>query len=159
MFKKIVTLFRRDIPYGIRNLLVWFKVIWNDRNWDYHYIFVILRHKLNLMEKAIRNNNNHTEAERDADQIKECVEILDRLINDVYFDLAYEEYHKKWGEIDFKVRDGRLELNNSNVQTPEDHEEERHDFKNATMKEHVMKENDIHKLFALMRNNIQGWWD
>lgn len=159
MFKKIVTLFRRDIPYGIRNLLVWFKVIWNDRNWDYHYIFVILRHKLNLMEKAIRNNNNHTEAERDADQIKECVEILDRLINDVYFDLAYKEYEEKWGELQFRVENNQLKINKPNVQTPEEHEEERHDFKNATMKEHVMKENDIHKLFALMRNNIQGWWD
>jgi hypothetical protein len=159
MFKKIKSWFRYDIPYGLKNLLVWFKVIWSDRNWDYHYIYIILRHKLDLMEKAIRSNNNHTEANRDADQIKECVDILDRLIDDAYFDLAYKDYEEKWGGIKFRVEENRLQLDNPKVQTPEDHEEERHDFKNAMMKENILKENDINRLFDLMKNNIQGWWD
>lgn len=159
MFKKIKSWFRYDIPYGLKNLRVWFKLIWSDRNWDYHYIYVILRHKLDLMEKSIRRNGNHTEADSDADQIKECVDILDRLVNDVYFDLAYKDYEEKWGEIKFKVEENRLQLDNPNVKTPEDHEEERHDFKNAMMKENILKEKDINRLFDLMKNNIQNWWD
>jgi hypothetical protein len=159
MFKKIKSFFRYDIPYGVKNLYLWFKVIWTDRYWDYHFIFIILRHKLYLMEKYIRENDNHTEAKRDADQVKECLVILDRLVNDVYFDLAHKEYEEKWGEIKFRVENNQLFMNNPKVKTPEDKEEERHDFNNAIMKEDVLKKNDITRLFDLMKHNIQNWWD
>jgi hypothetical protein len=159
MFKRIKSFFRYDIPYGTKNLFTWFKIIWKDRNWDYLFIFIILRHKLHLMEKSIRENENHTEATRDADQIKECVDILDRLVDDVYFDLAYKEYEEKWGEIAFKLENNQLSTASPKAQTPEEHEEERHDFKNATMKESILKEKDINKLFNLLKKNIQNWWD
>jgi hypothetical protein len=158
MFKRIKSFFRYDIPYGVKNLYLWFKVIWANRYWDYHFIFIILRHKLYLMEKYIRENDNHTEAKRDADQIKECLVILDRLVNDVYFDLAHKEYEEKWGEMKFRIENHQL-FRDTPVKTPEEKEEERHDFNNAVMKEDVLKKKDINRLFDLMKHNIQNWWD
>jgi hypothetical protein len=42
------------LVYGIKSLILWFKAIWKDRNWDYYYLFEILRFKLNLMLKLFK---------------------------------------------------------------------------------------------------------
>lgn len=39
-----------DILYGIKNLIFYFKVIWNDRAWDYIYILELLDKKLEQIE-------------------------------------------------------------------------------------------------------------
>ena len=31
---------------GVKNIIYWFPIIWKDRNWDSHYIFEIIKHKL-----------------------------------------------------------------------------------------------------------------
>jgi len=88
----VFNFFRYSFIYGIKNLIVWYKVIWNDRNWDYSYIYIILRHKLHLTEKSIRKNNNHVTAKKDADGVRLCVLLLDRLIADDYFEIASRRY-------------------------------------------------------------------
>jgi len=50
MFRKIKE-WPRQIRQGIKSLIIWFPVIWKDRWWDQYFIYVVLRHKLHLMEK------------------------------------------------------------------------------------------------------------
>ena len=40
----------RKFKFGIKNLRVWFGIIWDDRNWDQVYLWKILLKKLQLME-------------------------------------------------------------------------------------------------------------
>ena len=40
--------FFRKIKLGIKNLIEWFPIIWEDRHWDDKYIFDILQHKIKL---------------------------------------------------------------------------------------------------------------
>ena len=42
----------RDIKSGVRNLVRWFPVIWNDEDWDQYYLYVILKQKLKASEKV-----------------------------------------------------------------------------------------------------------
>ena len=80
------------LPYylynSIRNLCIWFKIIWRDRPWDYHYLFIMLHKKLSLMERFIRIKGCHEDHIMDADRIKECIVLLDRIIADDYEDMA-----------------------------------------------------------------------
>ena len=40
-----------NIIQGIKNLLYWFPIIWKDRNFDEHFIYEILKHKLKYQSK------------------------------------------------------------------------------------------------------------
>ena len=36
----------KNIKTGFKNIFYWLPIIWKDRNWDSHYIFDIMMHKL-----------------------------------------------------------------------------------------------------------------
>jgi hypothetical protein len=69
---------------SVNSLIRWFPIIWNDRDWDHHYIFEILKHKLIFMSKSIREKDNHTLAEYDANRMMLCVRLIDKVQNEDY---------------------------------------------------------------------------
>ena len=90
---------RRDGKYlhlefkrGIKNLIYWFPIIWRDRNWDSHYIFEILKHKLKAQSKYIGGRDIHTQAKRDAEIMMTCVRLM-KLIQDEHYSSEYSDYH------------------------------------------------------------------
>ncbi len=79
-----------DIKHGIKNIILWFRVIWCDRQWDHHFFNVILRRKLSLMRDHF---SEHDMSGRDAEILGICVKLLDRIIAN-----QYSESSKKRGE-------------------------------------------------------------
>ena len=165
MFRKIKSGWY-NLKNGIESLIVWFPVIWKDRQWDHVYIYQILRHKLHLTEDLIRNYGVHTKNIQDADKIKVCVNLLDRLINDEYCDSAYKTHEDRWGvltwksdELDNESETDHCLLQYPNVKTPQDKEREVKDFRRAAKHETMLREQDLGYLFTLMRKHIQSWWD
>lgn len=157
--------FRYDIPRGVKNLITWFPVVWKDRNWDQYYIYVVLHKKLSLMEKGLRNGYN-VNADEEADKVKKCVLILDRLIKDEYHEHAFKRHDEIWGPPELKFQDiegdsehKTLNIEHKNVKTKKDEELERKDFKRACEHENELKKQDLDILFRTMRKHIQGWWD
>lgn len=63
----------RHILVGIRNLIYWFPVIWNDRNYDNIYISKILRHKLADKGEHFRKFGMSVGAPRHAKQMRVCM--------------------------------------------------------------------------------------
>ena len=165
MFRKIKE-WPRQIRQGIKSLIIWFPVIWKDRWWDQYFIYVVLRHKLHLMEKNIRLYGHHTKHIQDADNIKKCVLLLDRLINDDYHENVYKHHDKKWGDADFIFTDStdypqcsKLDIKYPNAKTKEDEELQSKEHKLLMKKPQELLEQDLELLFKLMRKNIQTWWD
>lgn len=163
-FKKIKDFFKYDVRYGIRNFIIWRKVIWKDRNFDQYYIYAILKHKLTLMEECIRDS--YVGSDKEADNIKLCVYLLDRLMKDVYFEMAFKKHFEKWGdiELEFKPIEGDDEysevlFNQKNVNTKEEKEKSRIDFKRACDHENYLRDQDLDMLFTIMRKHIRGWWN
>jgi hypothetical protein len=158
--------FFRNIKLGIPNLIKWFPIIWKDRDWDHQYIYEVFRHKLHLTEQFIRSHGVHTNNIADADKIKVCVNLLDRLIKDEYHESAFKHHEEKWGIADFNWHDSEehkgmseLSITHPNVETDEDKKVERKDFKNACKHEAALREQDLDLLFKNMRKHIQSWWD
>jgi len=75
----------RLVLYGSQNLIKYFKVVWNDRDWDFNDIYFLLQTKLEYVEHYTRRYGNHEESEQDADNIKKCIELIDKLIKDDYY--------------------------------------------------------------------------
>jgi hypothetical protein len=169
-FDKIID-FWYDTKRGIKNLIMWFPAIWKDRQWDHQYIYMILRQKLHFQEQYIREHGIHVHNVRDADEIKICVDCLDRLIEDDYHSEAFKKHNKRWGEPEFKWEDvppekveGRVGMTKLNITHPlvdtvQDHENEREDFRDACETEDQLRKKDMRNLFLNMYRNIQGWWD
>lgn len=85
--------FRWELPYqhkyfkyGVKNLYKWFWVIWRDRDWDHHYIFQVLKFKLEKQAKHLADVGFHNEAQRDAELMMTCVRLIDKLQNEYYYD-------------------------------------------------------------------------
>jgi len=155
-----------NVKYGIQNLIKWFPIIWSDRNWDHYFIYVIIRHKLHLTEQLIRNYGNHTRHIEDANHIKLCVNLLDRLMKDEYYENAFKNHEEKWGEPDFRWEEcddnselSELHIDRPNVKSDEDKKQERKEFRRTSKHEVKLRQQDLDMLFNNMRKYIQGWWD
>ncbi len=157
--KRIIDYIRYDIPRGIKNLIIWFPTVWCDRQWDNRFIYIILRQKLHFTEQTIRRYGHHENDIKDADRIKRCVDILDRLIEDAHYDEVFEEHCKKWGHPEFSWKEDKLYIKYPNVKTRLDDESEQIDFRKASNKEESSRQADIDELFEIMRKHIQEWWD
>jgi len=155
----------RLIKEGIINLIKWFPVIWKDRWWDDHYIFVILQFKLSDMEKKYRKDSIHLYKDHTADKMKLCVMLLNRIIKDDYLENALMFHNKKWGDLRIITtptegsRTCSLEFRSENATGETQIKEEN----KARMKWYEHSENqknqDIDMLFNKMAKHIQGWWD
>jgi len=154
-----------DFKNGIKNLIMWFPIVWRDRNWDHTYIYRILRHKLYLTEMLIRNHGIHVRNIKDANKIKLCVNLLDRLINDDYHEGAFKRHYEKWGHGKFLWDDADLEgyktlkIEYPNVKTSKDEIQEKKDFSRSSKHEIMLREQDLDYLFKQMRKHIQTWWN
>jgi len=163
-FKEIIR-WPRKIKHGIKNLIIWFPVIWKDRWWDHWFIYSMLNKKLSLMEKSLRKYGHHTNAERDAHKIKVCAILFKRLMDDNYFENASRRHDEKWGEAKLSFLEIEnselltLEINHDKVITEKDKEQERKDFKRVCKHQDNMNKQDINMVFDLMKKHIQGWWD
>jgi hypothetical protein len=155
-----------EIKEGIKSLIIWFPIIWKDRWYDHCFIYSVIRHKLNLMEKKIRHQGIHVKHIADADKMKKCVILLDRLIKDEYHENVHKDYYKKWGQPEMNFKDSTehpgysvMDIKYPNVKTPEDDKLQTKQFKLKMKSEQEMREQDLDLLFTTMRKHIQTWWD
>jgi hypothetical protein len=80
---------------SIKNLIKWFPIIWQDRDWDCGYVEEMLLFKLNNMYKRFSDPNatcvnwELEHAKNALKALKICVIILERRKNDWYTDYWY----------------------------------------------------------------------
>jgi len=110
--------FFKDIKSGIKNLYSWFPIIWKDRDWDYHYLLVIQKHKLEKLHKNIFENfydcPSNFERKKSLQALKICINILERKIDDWYFDtysdlISTGDWDNMWEKVEnsesYKIKD------------------------------------------------------
>jgi hypothetical protein len=85
--------YHKNLKQGIKNLWYWFPIIWKDRNWDDHYIFDVLKHKLKAQANYIGTNDRHTRAQLDAKRMRLCVKLIEK-VQDESYAMEYMDYHK-----------------------------------------------------------------
>ena len=147
--RRIINFLKYDVPSGIKNLISWFPVIWKDRDWDDSFIFIIIRKKLIRVEKLLRHNSHYIGAEQDADDVKVCILLLTRIIDDEYFNNYMIPFEKKWGKNSWDI------FNKDYKENPD----RTKDFSKVTEQENHSKQQDIEYLFKLLTKHIQSWWD
>ena len=178
----------KEFRSSVNKLIRWFPIIWKDRDWDDHYIFELLKHKLIWQAKYIGDRDWHTRAEMDARRMRLCANLIDK-VQDEFYSSEYFDYHEtKWDWLDIPDKPDYKQLDMETT-----HEDFDQYFKKyplvykkvlADKKLQIfnidpndgMTETDIkHRiamnigrynherarklLFRIMEENIEGWWD
>lgn len=133
-------IFLRNMWRGIKNLIVWFPIIWKDRQWDYVFIFIMLKHKLELMKIMFENDAYTEKAPEVVDKLKRCIKLLDRLSDDsIYFDEANTEYNYTFDKSKTKSNIDKLRA--------------------TGLYEEKLFQYDLNELTTMLRKHIKEWWD
>jgi hypothetical protein len=147
---------------SIKNLIGWFPVIWNDKDWDSAYIYTILHKKISNMEDFFRTDAIISEADRVADEINTVVLALQRLVKDEYEEIAFEDHDKKWGKIGMIEAPWKMHKFNftrKNVTTEEDKKIEKQEMLACFDRVEAYRQCDIDLVCDTMKEKIQEWWD
>jgi len=165
----------RNFLTSCNNLIKWFPTIWNDRDWDGHYILKILQKKIEFQRKELVNANRHTRIESDNRDMTLALNLLER-VKEEYYSLECMDY---WdSEIVFDDVPENPELKSIEVNTTaERYNEYLSKYPSsvrALTKEHgeeldkqrlcLMVSNYNHKkanklLFRVLEERLAFWWD
>jgi hypothetical protein len=173
----------RDKYRSIRNVIKWFPIIWKDRDWDDSFIFTILKFKLQNQAKYIGDQDRHTRAKRDAEIMRTCVRLIQK-IQDEYYYMEYMDYEDRI--FDFissptepKVYELHIETKSENYNVYykkypliykrvlngegpfdiKDRDEEMTKQVIAMNIGHINHSRAKKLLFTLLEHNIEKWWD
>ena len=175
--------YHKYLKQGVKNIIYWFPIIWKDRDWDSHYIFEILQHKLTAQAKYIGDRDFHTRAKLDAKRMKLCVSLIKKVQEEDYV-IEHMDYHKDrvWFT-DCKDRPGSSLYNSEEVWENYDEYFKKYPLiykrvmkgegpftlngRDETELKKVIAMNIAHLnhdrarklLFKIMEENIEGWWD
>lgn len=156
----------REIVHGVKNLIKWFPVIWNDRDWDQIYFLIILRKKLHNKEKYFaRSNPIILNSDRVARQISRTKMAVDRLLADDYHANAFKFHDKKWGELSNSIGNpdefGRVEwlCSRPNATIPELVELERKESRRLFEHARYLRKQDWEYVTKMIAKYADGWWD
>lgn len=131
----------------IRNIKAWYPILKEDQQWDYIYLYEVIKHKLELMEDLQRTKGNSVDAEVYADEMREVIDVLSRLIEDDYMPEESKEYFKS---ITFDNM-----INKSKPLTKEEEEEHSKWYR----QEEASKRKDMEFVFNTLRDKSERWWD
>lgn len=161
----------KSIKESFKSLWKWFPIIWRDRQWDSHFIFVVLLHKISLTRKYIEKERRHTTWKRDVKNLKIAEALLKRLTEGSYDSFYLKEHEEKWGAYVF-AQNGKDESNilfdnefserglvRSKVNSQKDWEKERNELRQILQKEESLRSQDMDYLFKHLRKHIKNWWD
>src|ERR1700733_14379405 len=95
--------YRIVIPYrtfiqGIRNLLKWTKIVWQDNNWDSQSMIDVLRFKIQDTANYIEKSQRHYDYQRDLKYMHLAIRLIDKIWPSMHSDVIsyeseYSEYH------------------------------------------------------------------
>jgi hypothetical protein len=165
------------------NLYRWLPIIWKDRDYDDWYIFTILQTKLKHQAEYIGTRDIHTRAQYDAQRMRTCVRLIEKVKEESYVDEYMEYYELSFGSTPVPGSDlHTLDMTTKNERFDEyflaypldykrvlngagwldinntDSETERNRLIAMNMS-HLRGQRAKKILFQLLDRHIEGWWD
>ncbi len=150
------------LKQGIKNLFKYFKVIWNDRDWDFEYIYDLFEVKLTSMHKYFSSRDRIAEAsEKDADNILYALSLL-KSIKDIKgiqneafykFRILYPDF-----ELDMKF----IESDNPKLKRiiwNFESDSQKALWNKCSKLQYEIEKRKHNEFWTFMRDHIRYWWD
>ena len=114
---------------NVRNLIVWFPVIWKDRNYDSWFVYEIIIKKLELQAEALKTNGL-VDFNRDYERMQTIIRLLRKVQKEDYIDESWAL--SQWS-----------------------HNLTKEEIENSSMKHEKAKK----LAFKMIHEYIDFWWD
>ena len=86
---RAIRYFPCDVRVGVSNLIRWVPVIWQDRDWDHHYFYDMMYHKLKYMEEFLTSDKTVAmHRPKHLRQLKIAKNLAKRIVDDEYLERA-----------------------------------------------------------------------
>lgn len=91
--------YRIEIPYrnfirGIKNIKKWYKLVWNDTDFDYGYILDILNFKIKNVADYTEKAKMHENWETDVKYMRLACKLIDKIWGEDSYETEYLKYHE-----------------------------------------------------------------
>ncbi len=160
----------RKIYWTIKNfidqifvVIDYLPTLYKDRDWDSHFFYLIIRKKLQRMEKRLYRGW-FIGWERQVARIHLCILLIDRLTDEhgKHTKILWDNFYKKYGEskmefgpVDEKTGCGEVKFSYSN----NNEEEYKKELFRVMDHEDYLKDQDRKMLFAILEKWLPYWWD
>ena len=166
-FMELFWYFPKDVGRFIVKLWQYSPLLWNDRDYDYNYILLMLKYKISRTRKCILTNDIIVNNKKYAKQMKVVEDIIDRITESPYHDEAFVEMEAKWGKNIWFEQSRLFHDCKHSVRMMSRYEKEngsnkklvRRDVVKAYKKETRLEQKDWNKLWKLLNKNLRFWWD
>lgn len=145
-----------SIKNGILNLIRWLPVIWQIRDWDAEYLYLLIYKHLSHVEDCIRNGYG-VNAVKKADKIRIAKNLAQRLYKQEYLQNALIPVERKYGEVKMRIEEEK-EWPICKLVFDETLEETRARDR-AYRHSEYMEQQDKKMLFEMLSKYIDRWWD
>ena len=141
----------KNIYTGIMNLSRYFRIIWNDRDWDYAYLMELIAFKLERMERSIREDPYHFETARRARPLRVCRAALERLNANDFMSEEWNAYFKLYPMEFIDAGDGHMQIIDYGPKAASVCTKLIEDTEKARLKEEA-------RFWRIFRNYYNSWW-
>lgn len=104
-----------DFIVRIKSLINWFKVIWNDKQWDNWYYEKLLLHKITLQRKYIEKRGFFVGYENEIKWMKKCEYLLTMLVEYKYWLDEWDNKAPSENGLESKISYGIKVIDNNNM--------------------------------------------
>jgi hypothetical protein len=149
-------------------LIRWIPIIWNDRDWDYHYLLKVLRAKIGFMYKSTQDWLRIDYGEISVEMLR-AIELLDNCLYNRHEEAAYTLHTHLHGDSKwvFTGREGTHKLDGIerpfrtleiNYPDADDQEVAIADLMRLSRAAYEQHSADLQELFELLKG-LERWWD
>ena len=157
----------RTIISRIKNLIRWFPVIWNDRDWDSEFTLDILLKKLEHQRDFFLSKDTHlANSWETADEIDIAISKLRRTRDswEYYEQPTHDELDKKWGKgimrtEKYGVNCREIIFDREFIKTPKDEAKYKKEFATKLAKAREEYAKDKAEAYLYLATNVDKWWD
>lgn len=152
MFRKIQDIWS-NVTNGVHNLIVWFPVIWKDRDYAENYLMSIIQFKLERMSRLHREHGHLENSEEYARQLSYAAELASKIAEADYTDEVFgdKKYLLEKMSFEFDEDQGLIQTGLT--------EEEREEVRRLMDREEEFLERDLNTLLEYINRHYFDWWD
>lgn len=180
---KIQLFWKYDLKYypsrflrGVKNLIEWFPIIWEDRDHDSQYLMDIMKFKIQKMSKLQGSTNSHVSTQRNVEIMNTVVKLIDKVQEETY---RHEYYDYIDSEFEFVKVEGTDHFTFEEKVTRDDSQNyiKKYPLTYKQITSHRLYKGDVDEriipmimgdirhekakrlLYTLMERNVEKWWE
>lgn len=138
----------------LSNIVRWVPILWNDVDWDYASLYVLMYSKIRFMRDHHEECHHHTDWIEVVGQMQTAEDCLRRLCKDDYAMDVWESHYAQ-----FPRTDKLINLSNGHRQVVSMSDEERVSFFKCADKEEELRQSDLSTFASIFVKHVRGWWD